>query len=89
MFNPIYGLRGRITLTIYWWIYKTFFFRGKKDYEETIKELDTPTKVQAWLWSNIKYTHDVLPHDHWQPPERTFERKRGTAKIGYFFQMLV
>ena len=47
MFNPIYGFRGRITLTIYWWIYKTFFFHGKKDYEETIKELCT-----------LKYTYD-------------------------------
>lgn len=68
---------GRIILTLYWWIYRIFFFRGKKDYEATIKELDTPLKVQAWLWANIKYTSDKNPADHWQPAERTFDRKRG------------
>lgn len=71
---------GRIILTLYWWIYRIFFFRGKKDYEATIKELDTPLKVQAWLWANIKYTSDKNPADHWQPAERTFDRKRGDCE---------
>jgi len=77
---PFFGMGGRIILTLYWWFYRIFLFRGKKDYEATIKELDTPLKVQAWLWANIKYTSDKAPQDHWQPAERTFDRKRGDCE---------
>jgi len=77
---PFLGMGGRIVLTLYWWFYKIFIFRGKKNYEDTIKELDTPLKVQAWLWANIKYTSDKNPADYWQPAERTFERRRGDCE---------
>jgi hypothetical protein len=71
---------GKFFLIIYWWFYRIFLFRGKKDYEKVIKELDTPLKVQAWLFANIKYTSDKVPQDHWQPAERTFKRKRGDCE---------
>ena len=77
---PFFGFGGRIFLSIYWLFYKTFFFRGKKDYEETIKELDTPLKVQSWMWANLKYISDVHLIDHWQPAERTFERMGGDCE---------
>ena len=77
---PFFGMGGRIMLTLYWWFYRTFLFRGKKDYEATIKELDTPLKVQSWLYANIKYTSDKSPADSWQPAERTFSRKRGDCE---------
>ena len=77
---PFFGMGGRLVLTIYWWIYKTFFFCGKKDFEETIEQLNTPWKVQAWLYANIKYTSDKNPLDEWQPAERTFSRRKGDCE---------
>lgn len=79
---PFFGMGGRIVLTLYWWIYRLFFFPRSAidDYEKTIKALDTPYKVQAWLYNNIKYRSDKDPQDHWQPAERTFKRKAGDCE---------
>ena len=77
---PFFGLGGKVILTIYWWIFNTFFFKGQDDYERVIKALDTPYKVQAWLYANVKYTKDKSVIDRWQPAERTFSRKRGDCE---------
>lgn len=77
---PFFGMGGRIILTLYWWIYRVLFFKGGLNYKNTIEQLDTPWKVQAWLWANIKYTADKNPADSWQPAERTFDRKRGDCE---------
>ena len=77
---PFFGLGGRVVLTIYWWIFNTFFFKGQDNYERVIKALDTPYKVQAWLYANVKYTKDKSVADRWQSAERTFERRRGDCE---------
>ena len=77
---PFFGTGGLIVLSIYCWFYRTFFFKHHATYEETIKQLDTPWKVQAWLWGEIKYTADKTPADSWQPAERTFDRRKGDCE---------
>jgi len=77
---PFFGFGGRLVLTLYWWGYKLFSFRGGHSYEETIKELNTPLQVQAWLYANIKYTKDKSPQDEWQTAERTFMRRKGDCE---------
>ncbi len=59
----------------------------RSDFKKTIKKLDTPEKVQAWLYVNVKYSKDnpSKPLDSWQSPERTFKRKRGDCEDNSLF----
>jgi len=71
----------RLLLTLYWWLWALFL-------PETVKRnlvglstvLDTPLKVQAFLWANIRYTPDKTVEDDWQKAERTFERRAGDCE---------
>jgi len=71
----------RILLTIYWWIWSLFIPKDvKEDYLKTIAILDTPLKVQAWLWANIKYRKDTKSWHHWQPGIVTFKEREGDCE---------
>jgi len=78
-----FPLGGQIALRIYW-----FFLKGQipvkdlKDYEKLKKHLNTPAKVQAWFFGNIKYTKDtpIKGDDEWQDPKITFKRKKGDCE---------
>ena len=71
----------RLLLTLYWWLWSLFLPRVvKKDLAGLKKLLDTPLKVQAWLWANVKYTPDKTLEDDWQKAERTFERRKGDCE---------
>jgi len=76
---------------LYWVWYRYLSREGKEtdweSYEETIKTLDTPQKVQAWLFANITYTKDIQLPDYWQPAERTFSRRKGDCEDYALFGM--
>lgn len=80
--DPANRLTGwRIFLTIYWWIWSLFIPKNvKKDYMKTIAILDTPLKVQAWLWANIKYRKDTKSWHQWQSALVTFREKEGDCE---------
>jgi hypothetical protein len=83
---PFFGMGGRIALTLYWWFYR-IFHKTPKSFDETIKALDTPLKVQAWLYANITYTSDKTALDEWQPAERTYTRRKGDCEDWAVFAM--
>ena len=71
----------RILLTIYWWLWSLSIPKSvKKDYLKTIAIVDTPLKVQAWLWANIKYRKDTRSWHHWQSALVTFNEKEGDCE---------
>lgn len=71
----------RFLHTIYWWFYSlTLPESVKKDYNKLIKRLDTPLKVQSWLWANVKYRKDTKPWHQWQPALTTFKAKAGDCE---------
>jgi len=74
---------GYIALRLYWLIYQNLIPEGdRKVYKKLKKHLDTPARVQAWLYWNVKYTPDtpVKDEDEWQDPEITFRRKKGDCE---------
>jgi len=70
---------GQILCFIYWWVFRWFWLPWKADYKTTIKALNTPLKVQAWLWANVRYKTDK-PKNHWQTPRETFDLRTGDCE---------
>jgi len=69
----------KIMYQIWWFFYRVFFVPWDMTYEETIEFLDTPFKVQAWMYSNLKYNWlDIF--NTWQPPRETFESGWGDCE---------
>jgi hypothetical protein len=74
---------GKILLALYWYGWKIFGpGQDWSTYKGTVRALNTPLKVQAWLWANVKYTKDTKEKDgdEWQPSKVTFKRKKGDCE---------
>jgi len=75
-----------------YWIWYRYFSKGGRDtnwdsFDDVVSTLDTPDKVQAWLFANVTYTKDVRPPDYWQPAELTFSRRKGDCEDYALFGM--
>ena len=72
---------GRVLLALYWHAWKIFGpGHNWSTYKGTVKALNTPMKVQSWLWANVKYTKDTKEADEWQSAKRTWERRRADCE---------
>jgi len=68
-------------MQIWWFLYEQLNIpkADHDDYNEMIVALDTPLKVQAWMYSKLKYDRfDIF--DTWQPPQQTFADRRGDCE---------
>ena len=72
----------KVLYTIYWFFFSWFNLsdEDRSEYKLLIAKLDTPMKVQAWLWANMKYVEDKKMDDSWQTAEKTFSRRRGDCE---------
>ena len=61
----------RIVCKIHGLIYKV----DAVGFEDTVKALDTPWKINCWLQANVKYVSDKI--DYWQTAQETFSRRQG------------
>ena len=74
---------GRVLLALYWYGWKIFGpGHDWNTYKGTVKALNTPLKVQSWLWANITYTKDSKEKgdDEWQPAIKTWKRRKGDCE---------
>lgn len=70
----ILKIRAKVMYVISY-IYGLRYWCSVKDFEETIRKLNTPFKIASWLAANVKYVPDT--GEYWQTALETFNRRIG------------
>lgn len=74
------SLTQEMWMPAWYWLYEAWHVpkADRWDYAAMKRHIDTPTKMQAWMYAKLRYTFDIF--DRWQQPIETWNKRGGDCE---------